>query len=762
MRKLLVLLAVAVLAVSCFQTSDPDPKEKGTPLPTATDTVSAPADVEGWADGCMVDTDCAEMAVGPCQEAACEQGECVAVDKLPGANCETDAALGDCEKSWCQGGEAGMECVVAPAADGTPCGDFFAMCNGVGACLAGSCVDPCDDGNLCTDGKCTETGCVFTDNTAPCDDEDVCTENDTCTGGACVGTPIDDCECSEDIHCDHLNDGDPCTGYAYCTADNNCEIKGEVKCKATGQEPCFVNVCNPDDGECVEDAAEDGIDCTDGNDCTDADFCVAGECTGYAEVTCEWDCGDDVDEDDDGYTDCDDKECWGVGECPTPECGDSECTELADEDCVTCEADCGPCPPECGDGNLDADDGEQCDDGAKEPGDGCDENCKVEPVAAAEGAIIITEVMADPAVLEDSAAEWVELYNTTEAEIDINAWQLKDEGQDEITIFTLGGTIVPAKGYIVLAPTGLDTNGGITAGFVYDYANFKLSNTDDEIIITTGLTEVDKLVYDNSFPGDTGISMSLSLSKLTGAENDLALNWCDGAGDYDTDNAGTPGAANLECPFCGDDVCNGEEDCDTCADCACEATQDCVTGTCVDKKTNGTDCGDNLECASGFCIDMVCCDVLCDGLCEACDVVDNVGTCSPTAADQDGADDCGTCQVCDGMGACKNVDAGLDPLDDCTASAEATCGFDGTCDGSGACANWNDQTVAEAAKCTDDDSVFHDIDFCDGLGDFTDAGDVSCEPYKCDVAAPACFATCQTDAECFAGYTCDGNNECTQ
>ena len=760
MRNLLVLLAVAFMATSCFQTSDPDPKEKGTPPPTATDVVNAPGDVDGWADGCMLDSDCAEMAMGPCQTAVCDNGECVAQDKQPGASCQSDEAKNAGEQSWCQAGEAGIECVVGPAADGTPCGDFYSACSGVGTCQAGACADPCDDGNLCTDGKCTETGCVFTDNTDPCDDENDCTEDDTCTDGACVGTKS--CDCSEDKDCDHLNDGDECTGYAYCMADGTCGIKGQIKCKATGLEPCFQNVCNPINGECEEVTGEDGLECADGNECTDGDFCVAGECTGYDDIICEWMCGDSLDDDDDTLFDCDDNDCWGVDDCPTPECEDGVCTALADETCVTCPQDCGECPPECGDGDLDADTGEECDDGAKEPGDGCDENCFVEPAPAAEGDIIITEIMPDPAVIDDKFGEWFEVLNTTAADIDINAWFIQDaqaDPQDKHRVFTLGGTVVPANSYFVLAVTAAETNGGIAAGYVYEYSAFKLSNSDDEIYLVSGESTVDMVAYDGAFPGGVGTSMSLSPTKLTAADNDLAMNWCDGVGDYDTDNAGTPGVVNPECPFCGDAICNADENCDTCDDCACAANQDCVTGQCVDKKVDGETCGAPAECASGICVDTVCCNAACDGICEACNLADTMGVCTPTAADDDPADDCAACKVCDGAGACKNVLVEEDIMDDCTPAAEMTCGLNGNCDGTGACAFWDAQTVAEAAKCLAD-SFFHAVDFCDGMGDITDAGSIDCCPYKCDAAG--CLTACQTNDDCCAGFTCGLDSLCAQ
>ena len=72
-------------------------------------------------------------------------------------------------------------------------------------------------------------------------------------------------------------------------------------------------------------------------------------------------------------------------DCTTPICGDGIFNELAGEACddfgtsATCNADC--TLSICGDGIANAEDGESCDDGNTTPGDGCDENCKVEDSA---------------------------------------------------------------------------------------------------------------------------------------------------------------------------------------------------------------------------------------------------------------------------------------------------------------------------------------------------------------------------------------------
>ncbi|MEZ4444099.1 MAG: SBBP repeat-containing protein [Polyangiaceae bacterium] len=62
----------------------------------------------------------------------------------------------------------------------------------------------------------------------------------------------------------------------------------------------------------------------------------------------------------------------------------------------------------------------------------------------------------------------------------------------------------------------------------------------------------------------------------------------------------------------------------------------------------GAECSVPSQCESGWCTDGVCCEVLCDGGCEACDAT---GKCSPHGAGQDPEMVCALA-TCDGSGSC--------------------------------------------------------------------------------------------------------------
>ena len=75
---------------------------------------------------------------------------------------------------------------------------------------------------------------------------------------------------------------------------------------------------------------------------------------------------------------------------------------------------------------------------------------------------------------------------------------------------------------------------------------------------------------------------------------------------------------------------------------------------------NGSACTAGSQCISGLCVDGFCCNLPCNGRCQACDVAGAEGKCTP-------------------------IKAGDDPDNECDLDPVASCGRDGACDGQGAC-----------------------------------------------------------------------------
>ena len=81
------------------------------------------------------------------------------------------------------------------------------------------------------------------------------------------------------------------------------------------------------------------------------------------------------------------------------------------------------------------------------PADGCSEFCVAEVLDIQPGDLVITEIMQNPAVVSDGAGEWFEVYNATDAPIDLFGFVVRDDDTDTHTI--VENVIVPAGAYVV-------------------------------------------------------------------------------------------------------------------------------------------------------------------------------------------------------------------------------------------------------------------------------------------------------------------------
>jgi hypothetical protein len=179
------------------------------------------------------------------------------------------------------------------------------------------------------------------------------------------------------------------------------------------------------------------------------------------------------------------------------------------------------------------------------------------PVAAGDdanpGDIVINEIMQNPAAVSDTLGEWIEIYNTTGATININGWTLKDDGADSHVINNGGPLNVASGSYVVLCRNGnSSTNGGVTCD--YTYSGFLLANGDDEVVLQEDAgaqQEIARVVYDGgpTFPDPTGASMVYVPSAqppVVGyfADNQLATQWGTSTSSFGGGDLGTPGSRN--------------------------------------------------------------------------------------------------------------------------------------------------------------------------------------------------------------------------
>jgi hypothetical protein len=144
---------------------------------------------------------------------------------------------------------------------------------------------------------------------------------------------------------------------------------------------------------------------------------------------------------------------------------------------------------------------------------------------------------------------------------------------------------------------------------------------------------------------------------------------------------------------------------------------------------NGRACVADDDCASGLCVDGVCCASSCLGQCEACDVPGALGTCTTIAGAPHSSH-----RACDGTGTpCLGACDGTSAAACIYPAAEVACGT--------ACVG-NQENQRR----------------CDGAGQCS-GGLRSC-PGNLLCGASSCQTSCSTDADCVTGYDCGADGKC--
>ena len=83
----------------------------------------------------------------------------------------------------------------------------------------------------------------------------------------------------------------------------------------------------------------------------------------------------------------------------------------------------------------------------------------------------------------------------------------------------------------------------------------------------------------------------------------------------------------------------------------CQIALQCAPGN-ICKRVNGQSCSLDTECATGRCVDGVCCNTACSGTCEKCNLAGLNGICSAVPDGQDIDNECPG-GVCNGARACQ-------------------------------------------------------------------------------------------------------------
>ena len=367
--------------------------------------------------------------------------------------------------------------------------------------------------------------------------------------------------------CPDLCEPNPCTGFPPA----ECDPDGFVLHAWTTAAPCTLafgmTTCGEYPMDSKDCAVEDKI-CLDGA-CIDP--CLPNPCTTFPAAACDGDgltlltydtpapctneglepvCGDYTATTFDCYTEtkvCVDGACVVFDPCDPNPCTSSP-EPACDPDGVTLQTWTSPgaCTnvndlPVCGEYPSDTFDCSSvsmiCLEGA------CDVPQPGPPVA--KGEVLITEFMAMSQGGLGDTGEWVELHNATDVILNLDGCVLGDNDADA---HTLAGPILIAPGGALALARSDDPveNHGLVADYIY--SGFQLSNTDDEIVLTCGATEIDRVDFTDAWVTQ-GVAIQLDVDAYDADLNDDVANWCAAKDEYGTAaKLGTPGDLNGDCP----------------------------------------------------------------------------------------------------------------------------------------------------------------------------------------------------------------------
>lgn len=226
-----------------------------------------------------------------------------------------------------------------------------------------------------------------------------------------------------------------------------------------------------------------------------------------------------------------------------------------------------------GDGFDNTPEGGDCDDlsegvypGAREQDNVIDDDCDgwVDEDFVRPNDVVVSEVMADPVAVFDTAGEWFEIQNISERTLNLVNWRVTDYDGDS---FAVAGDLLIAPGARRVFGTedNPGRNGGVEVDYLYARDAFDLGNATDAVGFELAGNTVTLLEYDVKWGVEPGASLSLDPLFVAKDGATVGYNWCAATSVMSGGDLGTPGALNDQCTSVdhdGDGVSIDDGDCD--------------------------------------------------------------------------------------------------------------------------------------------------------------------------------------------------------
>lgn len=172
--------------------------------------------------------------------------------------------------------------------------------------------------------------------------------------------------------------------------------------------------------------------------------------------------------------------------------------------------------------------------------------------------VIITEIMVSPNIISPGSGQWIELYNPSDKEINLQGMTITTDSGYLHIISQAKPLYIPGKGYMVLGcSANLEINGGVKVSYEYG-GEISFDQVKDGVRLLFGGKIVDQVTYgQEKIAPVQGRSMQVEPKSLDGETH-----WCYGRILYGTyGNYGTPGTTNTDCDDDNDGFAEDQGDC---------------------------------------------------------------------------------------------------------------------------------------------------------------------------------------------------------